>query len=531
VIGPEDGVLGAHQVKLRGFRVELGEIENALSELPGVQLAVAVVVKDHTGLQRLVAYITPASVDPAAATADLKGRLPAHMVPDIIMPLERMPLLPSDKVNRKALPPPDWAQAVQQEYVAPASELEAQLQAIWHSVLGQDAISTQADFFSVGGNSLQARLRGRQTACVSALRCASCVSLEVLQALMLAAALQASMVMAKVRQSTGVDAPVALLFGKPTIASLAAAMSEHAPGKAAAAGTIPSAGFSAAALAGGVPCSPNQRYLLQRGNPRATGAETHLAEAVRLAGALDATALDAALAAVAARHGALRTRFLEQAPGAVVQAVLPPGEGPAALELHRANLPSAEDVHAALQSRVAAPFDLLGAAAPWRAVLYSNSSSAGSEHVLLLVAHQAVSDRWSLALLVTELAAAYVARRGDAARLPPAPRLQLADVAAWQAAQLASGAWAAEQEFWRQQLAYAPRLLELPTDRPRPSPGVLSMRAGAVAAASPAGLVLRLEDLAAGAGATLFMVVLAAWKVRRRPVGSVAEPQTRVPAT
>jgi len=356
------------------------------------------------------------------------------------------------------------------------------------------------------------------------------VSLEALQALTRAAALQASMVMAKVRQSTGVDAPVALLFGKPTIASLAAAMGEHAPRKAAAAGAIPSAGFSTAALAGGVPCSPNQRHLLQRGNPRATGAETHLAEAVRLAGALDATALDAALAAVAARHGALRTRFLEQAPGAFVQAVLPPGEGRAALELHRASLPSAEDAYASLQNRVAAPFDLLGAAAPWRAVLYSHSSSAGSEHVLLLVAHQAVSDRWSLVLLVAELAAAYLAQRGDAAQVPPAPRLQLADVAAWQAAQLASGAWAAEQEFWRQQLAYAPRLLDLPTDRPRPSPGVLSMRAGAVAAASPAGLVLRLEDLAAGSGATLFVVVLAAWKVRRRPAWSGAEPQTRVPA-
>ncbi len=158
VFGPEDSVLGAHQVKLRGFRVELGEIENALSKVAGVQLAVAVVLQDPTGSQRLAAYVTPASVDPAAATADLKRRLPAHMVPDIVMPLERMPLLPNEKVDRRALPAPDWAQAAQAEYVAPASELEARLQAIWHSVLGQDAISTQADFFSVGGNSLQARL-------------------------------------------------------------------------------------------------------------------------------------------------------------------------------------------------------------------------------------------------------------------------------------------------------------------------------------------------------------------------------------
>jgi len=94
-------VVRAHQVKLRGFRVELGEIENALSELPGVQLAAALVLQDPTGSQRLVAYVTPAFADPAAAKADLRERLPAHMVPDVVVPLERMPLLPNEKVDRQ----------------------------------------------------------------------------------------------------------------------------------------------------------------------------------------------------------------------------------------------------------------------------------------------------------------------------------------------------------------------------------------------------------------------------------------------
>ena len=145
------------QVKLRGFRVELGEIEHALSEVASVQLAVALVLKDPTGSQRLVAYVTPASIDPATAAADLKARLPAHMVPSVVVPLERMPLLPNEKVDRKALPAPDWGAGAVEEYVAPASELEAQIQAVWQEVLGQQRISTQADFFSVGGNSLQVR--------------------------------------------------------------------------------------------------------------------------------------------------------------------------------------------------------------------------------------------------------------------------------------------------------------------------------------------------------------------------------------
>ena len=142
-------------MKLRGFRVELGEIEHALSEFAGVQLAVALVLKDPTGSQHLVAYVTPASIDPSAAIADIKGRLPAHMVPSIVVPMERMPLLPNEKVDRKALPQPDWGSRVAEEYVAPVNAFEERLQAVWHAVLGQERISTHEEFFTVGGNSLQ----------------------------------------------------------------------------------------------------------------------------------------------------------------------------------------------------------------------------------------------------------------------------------------------------------------------------------------------------------------------------------------
>ena len=150
-------------MKLRGFRVELGEIEHALSEIAGVQLAVALVLQDPTGSQRLVAYVTPASIDPAAAVEQLKGRLPVHMVPSVVVPMERMPLLPNEKVDRKALPQPDWGSGVVEEYVAPTSKLEAQLQAVWQEVLGQERISTQANFFAIGGNSLQVCLRLMKT--------------------------------------------------------------------------------------------------------------------------------------------------------------------------------------------------------------------------------------------------------------------------------------------------------------------------------------------------------------------------------
>ena len=92
---------GVTQVKLRGFRVELGEVEAALGELPGVLLCAALVLLDPVGAQRLVAYVTPATLDTGILASELKGRLPAHMVPSIIVPLEAMPLLPNEKINRK----------------------------------------------------------------------------------------------------------------------------------------------------------------------------------------------------------------------------------------------------------------------------------------------------------------------------------------------------------------------------------------------------------------------------------------------
>ena len=169
---------------------------------------------------------------------------------------------------------------------------------------------------------------------------------------------------------------------------------------------------------------------------------------VLLAGELDPAALESALAAVTARHGALRTHFVEaqaQA-GGFAQAVLPPGAEAAAVRMHRAALPNPSDLAAALQRRAVASFNLFSVAPCWRAALYiggggvggnpqsdpsSNGAGAG-EAVLLLVAHAAVADRWSLALLLSEVQAAYAALRGGDA-LPPEPALQLADVAAWQA--------------------------------------------------------------------------------------------------
>ena len=145
------------QVKLRGFRIELGEVEAAMMDLPGVIMAAALVLLDVSKNQQLVGYVTPETVDPAVVRDSLKAGLPAHFVPQLVMPLRQMPLLPNGKVDRKALPQPDWGSRMVEEYVAPANPFEERLQAVWQAVLGQERISTHEDFFAAGGNSLQVR--------------------------------------------------------------------------------------------------------------------------------------------------------------------------------------------------------------------------------------------------------------------------------------------------------------------------------------------------------------------------------------
>ena len=168
------------QVKLRGFRIELGEVEAALADMEGVALAAAAVLKDPSGTPRLVAYYAPDTASEPLLMAGLRGRLPAHMVPTQLVGLARMPLLPNEKINRRALPAPEWGSPVDEEYVAPASELEAQIQAIWQEVLGQERVSTRAGFFAVGGNSLQVGAHLWHAAGASAVGAAGCKHVKVI---------------------------------------------------------------------------------------------------------------------------------------------------------------------------------------------------------------------------------------------------------------------------------------------------------------------------------------------------------------
>lgn len=143
-----------HQVKLRGFRIELGEIEAALEAQPGVRQAVVLAREDTPGDLRLVGYVIGG--DPAALTAALAARLPAHMVPAHIVPMTAFPLTPNRKIDRKALPAPQAVVSPTQAFVAPEAGVAAQIAAVWQRVLGVPKVGARDNFFALGGHSLLA---------------------------------------------------------------------------------------------------------------------------------------------------------------------------------------------------------------------------------------------------------------------------------------------------------------------------------------------------------------------------------------
>ncbi|HEX6630902.1 MAG TPA: amino acid adenylation domain-containing protein, partial [Gemmatimonadaceae bacterium] len=310
--------------------------------------------------------------------------------------------------------------------------------------------------------------------------------------------LAAARVVARVRERLGVQVALGEFFRVPTLAELAKALDSSARGATAA--PIPRLPGD-----GPFPLAPAQRrlWLWEQMNPGR--AAYNVPVALRLRGPLDAAVVERALAALVGRHGALRTVF-DARDGDPVQRFLP--ESPFALAVEA--LPAGGDPEEAVRRRLAAeaarPFDL--AAGPLlRALLLC---AGDDEHVLLLTVHHLVCDGWSLGILLRELSALYEAfSRGEP---PPLPALALryADYALWHRERLAA-VEEAQLAWWRERLAGAPALLELPTDRPRPA--VQTHRGAQHPVRLPAALVERARALGREEGATLHMVLLAAFGV------------------
>ncbi|MFB8174112.1 amino acid adenylation domain-containing protein, partial [Kitasatospora purpeofusca] len=474
----EDGTLEClgrvdTQVKVRGFRIELGEIEAALERHELVAQAAVTVSESGAGDQRLAGYVVPRTGTPVEV-ADLRAHLalslPEYMVPSAVMVLAEMPLTANGKVDRKALPAPDFTGPAGGGR-GPATVHEELLCQAFAEVLRLPAFGVEDDFFALGGHSLLAMR-----------------------------------LVIRVRTVLGVELPLRTLYERPTPAAVAAWMGEAGEGRAA---LVPMARPER------VPLSFAQRRLWFLGQLEGPSATYNIPVALRLTGELDRRAMAEALRDVTGRHEALRT-VLPVADGEPFQRVLPLEECGFGLSVVEV---APQELDAAVAEAIGYAFDLTSET-PLRATLFALGEA---EHVLVMLVHHVAADGWSTAPLARDVSVAYAAR--VAGRVPDwaALPVQYADYALWQRELLGSeddpdSVLSGQVAYWREALAGVPEELVLPTDLARPA--APSHRGHSVGLDIPAGLHEGLLSVAREQGATLFMVLQAALAVTLNRIGA-----------
>ncbi len=455
------------QIKIRGFRVEPGEIEAVLCQHPDVAEAVVVARPDDAGFNRLVAYVRQAPgwpADPAQLRKHAAAALPAYMVPAAFVTVGQWPLSPNGKLDRQALPAPLWGTASPSEPVAPRTDAERAVAGIWAEVLGVTHPGTGDDFFEAGGDSILA------------------VQLAT-----------------RLGESFGVRLPARAVFDSRTVAQLVGLLPAKVRPRSGPERIIPVPRRSRA-----VPLSAAQQRLWLAGDLASGGTEHNTGIGLRLAGALDIAALREALDVLASRHEPLRTTF-SGADGPGTQVIAAECDIPLRV-MDMAAIETAErdtTVERVLAAELSVPYDLQRGPLTRVTLLHL----ADDEHILLFGQHHLITDGWSVSVLVGELAELYSAQvSGGSATLPELP-IQYADFAAWQRERLCGPALEEHLGYWQRKLAGL-QSPELPVDRPRPhthtGTGMIIRRD------LPDDLVTRLTRAGRARSATLFMTLAAA---------------------
>ncbi|MGW0538412.1 amino acid adenylation domain-containing protein, partial [Streptomyces sp. NPDC003032] len=448
-----------HQVKVRGFRIEPGEIETRLAGHPHVFACTVVAREDRPGDRRLVAYVVPHGepAQPAALRAHLADALPEYMVPSAFVTLDALPLTPNGKLDRKALPAPVYEAGSGSR--APRTPREEVLCRLFAEVLGVERVGIDDGFFELGGHSLLA-----------------------------------TRLVSRVRTALDTELSIRELFEAPTVASLGTVLDRASAARSAVRRVEPRPER--------VPVSYVQQRLWFMNRVEGTRATYNVPLSLRLTGALDQAALTEAISDVVARHEPLRTVFGEDEQGPFQQIL-------DARDVHPelTVVPVTEAELAARRDEAAGHVFDLAAEPPVRAWLFTLGAD---DQMLLLLLHHIAADGWSMPVLVRDLATAYAARRaGRAPAWEPLP-VDYADYTLWQRAMLDAedGPAARQLAHWTEELADLPAELPLPTDRPRPA--VPSYDGGRVVFEIPAGVHQALSRLAKERRASLFMVMQAA---------------------
>lgn len=461
------------QVKIRGHRIELAEIEQALLAHPAVRECAVVLPHTTAGEARLNAFWvaqTPAnaSLDALTLRRFLRDKLPDFMLPADFRRLDALPLTSHGKLDRRALSAiisTSGHHAGQSG--PPRNPVEAIIAHIWEEVLRVESVGAGDDFFALGGHSLLA-----------------------------------TQIVSRLRDAFGVELPLRELFLSPTVAGVAEKVAALRQGE------LSAPPLSAQPRPGEFPLSFAQQRLwfVQRLAPNSSS--NNIATAVRIKGALDTAAMEQSLREIIRRHEVLRTVFPERE-GQPQQLILPISSVTCRLPV--VDLQELAETQREAEARRRAvqeaqqPFDL--AVGPLLRTTLLRLDER--EHVLLLSMHHIISDGWSFGILIRELTALY---RAYTKQLPsPLPELplQYADFAAWQRRWLQAEALERQLAYWRKQLQGVP-VLELPTDRPRPP--IQRFNGATYSFLVEPETLTALQSLSRRESVTLFIVLLAAFK-------------------
>jgi amino acid adenylation domain-containing protein len=454
-----------YQVKVRGYRIEPGEIESVLTQHPAVLQSVVMPREAAAGDVRLAAYVIANETQPWPGEAELRSflseRLPGFMVPSTFMLLETFPLTPNAKVDRKSLPEPDWGQSgAAVTYVAPRTPFEEVISGIWSQLFGIERVGINDNFFELGGHSLLA------TTFVS-----------------------------RVRDVFQVELPLRRLFETPTPAGIAEAVQslkqdniEAVPLAAGARGEELSLSFSQERL-----------WCLEQLTPGTTA--YNLVGALSLRGVLDVSALNRSLNEIIKRHEVLRTTFVT-IDGRPTQAIA----SSLTLTLPVLTPVREDEVDQLIAEESRFSFDLTSGSLLRAALLQVDEQS----HVLILNMHHIISDGWSIGILLRELTAFYKSFvQAEPASLPDLP-VQYADFALWQRRRAAGDDLNSQLSYWKRQLEGALPVLELPADKQRPR--VQTHEGERQSFVLSEELTNTLKTFSQCEGVTVFMTLLAVFK-------------------
>ncbi|MDT8916003.1 amino acid adenylation domain-containing protein [Amycolatopsis sp. PS_44_ISF1] len=456
------------QIKLRGIRIELEEIESVVGSHPDVIASAAAVREDEPGDQRLVAYYVPATgkeLAPPALRQWCETALPEHIVPAHFVAMSAFPATPTGKIDRQALPAPGRLRTGSRSRDAPRNATEEGIARLWDEVLGVDGVDLDDSFFDLGGHSLLA-----------------------------------TKLTSRIRAEWGISLPVAVVFDNPTISDLAAVIdSADVPRRDRGVLARDSDAVSRLSYA------QQRMWFLDQVAPESS--EYVMTYTYSITGDLSVDALDKAFSWLLARHDVLRARFVFDHDGDLYQET--PASAGSVLNLAEiSGAGTAEDAaHRLLTSTgIAEPFALERGGLVRAAV----AQLGPGQFALAVVLHHIVADGWSMRLVGRDLGKLYEAAVTDSTvHLPELP-VQYADFAAWQRDRLSGPELSRQLDYWRDRLDGL-KPLALPTDRPRPP--VWSANGGGVRFMVPNDVMRRASKLAREKSASLFMVGLAAFLV------------------